>query len=160
MYSYRSFIVSLILKFIALFVFLTYSFIASGKGIETRYYERNKDGANIISYSAGKVIYSGRRIEPVNGTNILDGIVNDLTSYYWLNPSSNTYSDLVRPEAAAIFSKVTTVFKVCVVDTTSGRWSVYGTGEEIGSGLEPKPPNGIIELTKGIIKTSSPSTSI
>ena len=49
---------------------------------------------------------------------------------------------------------------VCVVDTTAGRWSVYGTGEEIGSGLEPKPPNGIIELTKGIIKTSSPSTSI
>lgn len=160
MYSYRLFIISLILKFIALFVFLSYNSTALGKGIEIRYYERDRDGANIIFHSAGKVIYSGRRIEPINGTNILDGIVNDLTSYYWLNPSSNTYSDLVRPEAAAIFSKVTTVFKVCVVDTTAGRWSVYGTGEEIGSGLEPKPPNGIIELTKGIIKTSSPSTSI
>lgn len=151
---------SLILRFIVLFIFLAYNFIASGKGIETRYYERNKDGANIISYFKGNVIYSGRRIEPVNGTNILEGIVNDLTSYYWLNPNSNTYSDSVKPEAAAIFSKVTTVFKICVVDTTAGRWAVYGTGEEIGSGLEPKPPNSIIELTTAIIKTTSPSTSI
>lgn len=107
-----------------------------GKGIETRYYEFGR-----IGYSGSDLIY-GRRINPLKDIDVSSVIIDDLTRYYLGNPVGETYNNWIKTDYAKVFSKVCPVFKVCVVDTTVGkyRWFVSGTGEEINSDIAVLTP--------------------